>query len=510
MTTSFNGHNAQGEALPKNKPSRNSPTKTEVIRFKDLTDQRTVVIHTGYKANRDAEARKLWQIAHNETIAADDAIAPELEPEQTLFVSPFQLDEGGRLYQMADKDCTKKIIVHQQGNLAFDKQCRLYLELKKQAPSAEILKGKLGCEADRWGIADCIETDDAAEQQDRNTVFPLVSGFTGFDAQASYLIKGLLPANSTSAIYGPSGSFKSFLAVSWACHVATGQQWDSRRVVQGSVLYIVGEGGVGVPRRVRAWSDQFNQSRDVPNLYRIDMPVFMAVDAQVDELKLAAQQVERETGLPVRLIVIDTLSRCFGAADENKAADMGAFIAGCDLVKAATGACVLVVHHTGKQEENGARGSSVFRAALDAEYLVKRESAESISVLLSNTKMKDDEPPQTQAYDLTTRITHYDDEGEAVTSLVVIDSGRAPVEQIPEELSGTANLTGNHTVLYQTIRMRAANGEHCTKTVIRDDLKAQGIDTKNWHRWLDKLERNGQITINGEEVILHSLRDKAA
>lgn len=82
---------------------------------------------------------------------------------------------------------------------------------------------------------------------------PLSIGSYGFDARQDYAIKGYLPANSLCSIYGPSGSYKSFLAVSWACHIATGRAWAGKRVVNGAVMYVVGEGGIGVPRRVKAW-----------------------------------------------------------------------------------------------------------------------------------------------------------------------------------------------------------------------------------------------------------------
>ncbi len=65
-----------------------------------------------------------------------------------------------------------------------------------------------------------------AAEQKRRTKLPLVAGFHGFDNRASWLIKGLLPATCTASIYGPSGSFKSFAAVSWACHIATGKPWN--------------------------------------------------------------------------------------------------------------------------------------------------------------------------------------------------------------------------------------------------------------------------------------------
>ena len=63
---------------------------------------------------------------------------------------------------------------------------------------------------------------------------------------------------------------------------------------------------------------------------------------------------------PGRLIILGTLARCFGGSDENAAKDMGAFIQGCDTSKAVTQTSVLIVHHSGKGQERGARGSSAF------------------------------------------------------------------------------------------------------------------------------------------------------
>lgn len=72
-------------------------------------------------------------------------------------------------------------------------------------------------------------------------------GSAGYDTQLDYVVKGVIPANSLCSTYGASGSYKSFLACSWACHVATGRHWGGRRVAHGSVMYVVGEGGIGVP-----------------------------------------------------------------------------------------------------------------------------------------------------------------------------------------------------------------------------------------------------------------------
>ncbi|MBD2782890.1 AAA family ATPase, partial [Xenorhabdus sp. 38] len=127
----------------------------------------------------------------------------------------------------------------------------------------------------------------------RKTKLPLSVGSAGFDAQLDYVVKGIIPAHSLCSIYGASGSYKSFLAGAWGCHIATGKAWAGKAVAQGSVLYVVGESGIGVPRRIKAW--EIVNGQTVENMYLINTPVFPASPAEVHELVIAAQQVESET-----------------------------------------------------------------------------------------------------------------------------------------------------------------------------------------------------------------------
>ncbi|MXE16353.1 AAA family ATPase, partial [Escherichia coli] len=73
-----------------------------------------------------------------------------------------------------------------------------------------------------------ILTDEQYSQ--RKTTLPMSIGSAGYDTQLDYVVKGVIPANSLCSTYGASGSYKSFLACSWACHVATGIPWGGRRV----------------------------------------------------------------------------------------------------------------------------------------------------------------------------------------------------------------------------------------------------------------------------------------
>lgn len=334
-----------------------------------------------------------------------------------------------------------------------------------------------------------------------STALPLRKGSDGFDTRQDYLIKGYLPSSSVTSAYGASGSYKSFLAVSWGCHIATGKPWAGKPVTQGAVIYVVGEGGIGVPRRIRAWEETLNGGSPIDSLYRVDCPIFPASPESVQQVIKAANDVKAATGMPVRLIILDTLARCFGGSDENAAKDMGAFIQGCDYIKAATQATVLIIHHSGKDQDRGARGSSAFRAALDVEFNVRREG-EGGALILSCTKMKDAEEPPRQAYDLLPVNLYIDNDGDQVSSLVLDDEGR-PVREADEDadLTGISRLTENHVALWQAIRSRTANGEACTRALVRDDMRAMGFDVaKKFTRWLDKLEKEGRVIIDGEDI----------
>jgi putative DNA primase/helicase len=164
---------------------------------------------------------------------------------------------------------------------------------------------------------------------------------------------------------------------------------------------------------------------------------------------------------------------------------------------------VLVIHHSGKDLDKGARGSSAFRAALDVEFNVRREG-DGGALVLSCTKMKDSEEPATRAYDLSPINLYIDNDGEEVNSLVLCDRGREVRDEDTDydaELTGIARLTANHIALWESIRSRTASGDACTKSLVRDDLRAMGFDVgKKFTRWLDKLESEGLISIDGENI----------
>ena len=74
----------------------------------------------------------------------------------------------------------------------------------------------------------------------------------------SWLIEGLLPSSGIGAIYGASGSTKSFLALDLALHIASQEQWFGYEIKKNIPVYFIGlEGEAGIPRRISAWLKRY-------------------------------------------------------------------------------------------------------------------------------------------------------------------------------------------------------------------------------------------------------------
>lgn len=207
-----------------------------------------------------------------------------------------------------------------------------------------------------------------------------------------WLVPGVLTEGSLAAIYGAPESGKSFLAVDMSMAIAGGIDWHGRQVERGGVLYIAAEGAPGLGKRFRAWKiDRCAQGRRFDlHLMRDDLNLAAEKDGGA---RAFAQAVADELG-PLRLIVIDTLNQTAAGADENSAKDMGRYIASMKLLRKATGATVVVVHHSGKDLGKGMRGSSALLGAMDTTVEVERASdGRSIKVAVKKQKDAERESP---------------------------------------------------------------------------------------------------------------------
>jgi hypothetical protein len=242
-----------------------------------------------------------------------------------------------------------------------------------------------------------------------------VAQLLGDDVPHSWLIKGIVEQDSLGQVFGDPASGKSLLALDWAACIATGTEWCGRPVVQGAVIYIAGEGHHGIKRRLQAWARHHDVDLSEAPLYVSKTPAdLVAADGLQAVLEALAGHPD-----PL-LVVIDTLARNLGAADENSSQDIGQFIAHLDLIRAQTHATILVVHHAGHEAKDRGRGTSALRAAWDFEYRLARSESRSV---LTSTKAKDFEPAAPMHFEIEAVALDYTDEdGQPVTSAVLVQS----------------------------------------------------------------------------------------
>jgi hypothetical protein len=245
---------------------------------------------------------------------------------------------------------------------------------------------------------------------------PLLSGsrFKLLDRKAimaiqpiQWRVKGLLPTTGIAAIFGPSGSGKSFLAKDLGASIALGEDWFGHRTTRCDVTYVMLEAEGGLRNRVEAW--EAHNGKLLPSGFKaMPQPFQLADPAQVEELGAL---------LPSGgIVIIDTFNRAAPGLDENSSQDMGRILAGMKRLQEITGGLVLVVHHTGKDASKGMRGHSSLHAALDGAIEVERNAT---SRFWSAAKVKDGEDGKQVAFQLHRVVLGTDADGDEISSCAV-------------------------------------------------------------------------------------------
>lgn len=273
-----------------------------------------------------------------------------------------------------------------------------------------------------------------------------------------HLVKDILLGGTLSVMYGDSNSGKTFIALALAYAIAADQRFLGRKVSPGAVLYVAAEGGQGIFNRMVALERHFGAT-DAP-LFVAPIPVDL-LNGGSDAKFLVEQcsEIAAKHGKPVRLIIIDTLSRALAGGDENSSVDMGKFVRHADDLRERTGAAVMIVHHTGKDKSRGARGHSLLRAATDTEIEIEAKPAEKRSTF-EVTKQRDlDRIPPAQ-FRLQSIKIGVDADLESITSCVAVQL-EGPVRE---------ELQGNLAILFDALRDLGAEDE------------ASAVSEDEWHQ----------------------------
>jgi hypothetical protein len=309
-----------------------------------------------------------------------------------------------------------------------------------------------------------------------------------------WLVKHVIPAESIGMLYGASGTFKSFIALDAALHVAHGLPWLGRKTTQGPVVYIAAEGGSGLWSRVHAW----HRTR---GLKWKDAPFYVvpvALDLRVDAWRVveAAQAI----GISPALVVVDTLSQTY-SGEENSANEVAAYLREIGLRFRQLWACaVTLVHHTGHNATERPRGSSAIRANLDFLLGVFRDEKEMLATLTCE-KQKDGDLFEDATFSLAVHQLGTDDDGDRITSLVARHLTSAEDVQEAMHTENAAGRGGKHQLLLRLIQ----NGmkEAGLRKAFYEDCGIESPDGKRqaYHRARTWAVKNGFIDIAQGTVI---------
>lgn len=183
-----------------------------------------------------------------------------------------------------------------------------------------------------------------------------------------------LIARGLNVIYGPSGAYKSFYALSMALLIAQ----------QSPVIYIAAEGSSGFHKRILAWSDYHGLGAG--QLHFLCQEVNLLDPTKVRKFSAAAG------ALKPALVIFDTYARCIPGGDENSSRDAGIAILHTAEIQRQLDCAAVWVHHANRAER-GERGSGAMRGGADA-MIELTASGDVIRVICS--KLKDDEPWPTE------------------------------------------------------------------------------------------------------------------
>lgn len=262
----------------------------------------------------------------------------------------------------------------------------------------------------------------------------------------AWVVKHVLPADSIGMLFGGTGTFKTFIALDCALHVAHGLNWMGRRTRQGSVVYLAAEGKAGIWPRICAW----HRARRLPwaNAPITVMPV--SVDLRAEAWRVVESVQAKGVGEPA-MVVIDTLSQTF-TGEENAAPEVAAYFREIgQRLRDLWHCAVLIIHHTGHTATERPRGSSAMMANLDFAMGAFRDDKEMLATVTCG-KQKDGDRFQDATFAVTSETLGRDEDGDEITSLVARHLSSTEDVQQAMELESKAGRGGNNHLLMRLLQ----------------------------------------------------------
>jgi hypothetical protein len=271
--------------------------------------------------------------------------------------------------------------------------------------------------------------------------------------------------------------------------IQNGLPWYGQETKASNVAILSHEDGAGFKKRYIAALEKYQVIEPtvfwdgvVPNL--LDP---LLIDSYIAEFQ------SREIGL----VVIDTWAYAVAGHDENSSKDMGIAIKAIQRIRDEVGATVLIVHHTGKDAERGARGSSAVKSSVDTEIAIKADGRD---IQFRNTKQRHCE--ELPILNLVAKV-------------VEVGGSNACIIEKSEFLSAIVEsnrgLKGQAMVAWQLLLPKLEEGsvslEELVK-ILRESHRFTRRQTKEesfqkaFKRSIDEMQLKGLVILEGDQLLL--------
>jgi RecA-family ATPase len=330
-------------------------------------------------------------------------------------------------------------------------------------------------------VQEAVRLDDLNRRGGRSpNVKPAKFKVEPFDAvrigeEPEHIVRDIIPARGLILDIGEPGSGKSFVAADLGLHVAMGKAWAGKAVRQGVVVYVTGEGASGFRKRLTAFRQQQRPAAGTPFYLIADAPDLGHRDGDAAAL---ISRIREQIESPIALIVLDTLATMMRGADENSTGDASLFIDNCARIIAALDCAVLVVHHLGKDAAKGARGSSVLKAAADAEITINGTEGERTATV---TKSKDGEAGQV----LTFTLERVEIEGAHEASSCVLQVVEGWQHSLRNKVM---KVTGPAKIALDALQLAIDEAGELPPTTNRQNRTKRAVRASLWRGYCERLQ----------------------
>jgi len=202
-----------------------------------------------------------------------------------------------------------------------------------------------------------------------------------------WILRGRLVKRGLTALYSAPGVGKSFVAIDMGLAACLGEGWWGENFPANcKVLYIAAERYSEVRDRLEAACKKRGVA--IPaNFYLYARPHALQAIEHGEVLKALAEEVKPD------VIIFDTFAKMTLGKKENESNESGPIVEMFgQVVAAAGGQCGgLIIHHAGKDESKGLRGSTALLGALDGVW--KLDKQEGGGLALSVEKLNAAEAP---------------------------------------------------------------------------------------------------------------------